>query len=151
MQVILTQDVEKLGSIGEMVSVKGGYARNYLIPRSFAVMATRSNMKEIEHHKVVLAKKKEHLLNEFKSVAKKIEALVITFEKQVGQDDKIFGSVTTSEIEEALANEKIVVSRKHIKLEEAIKTVGDFKAAIQLHSDVTAHLKLKIKAAASEA
>lgn len=145
MQVILSQDVENLGSIGEMVNVKGGYARNFLIPRAFAVTATRSNMKEIEHHKVVLAKKKERLLNDFHSVAKKLEALTITLEKQVGQDDKIFGSVTTSEIEEALSKLNLSVSRKIIKIEEPIKTIGDFTASVQLHSEVTAKLKLKIK------
>ena len=147
MQVILTKEVENLGSIGDIVSVKNGYARNYLIPRSVAVTATRDNVKEIEHHKRVLAKKKENLLNEFKTLAKKIEALTVTLTKQVGQEDKIFGSVTTSEIEEALASQGVSISRKHIKLEDSVKTIGEYKAFVHLHAEVTATLKVKIEAA----
>lgn len=146
MQVILTQDVEKLGSIGHTVNVKNGYARNFLIPRSLAVTANRNNLKEIEHHKRVLAKKKEHLLNDFKSIAKKIESLTITIAKQVGKDEKIFGSVTTSEIEEALAKENVVISRKHIKIDTDIKKLGQYTAQIHLHSEITASLNLKVEA-----
>lgn len=151
MQVILTQDVRKLGSIGDTVTVKDGYARNFLIPRSFAVMATRSNLKEIEHHKTVLAKKKEKLLNEFKSVAKKLEALTITLTKQVGEEDKIFGSVTTHEVEEELAKQGFEISRKDITLEESIKKIGSYTALVHLHAEVTAKLKLKVEAVAAEA
>lgn len=148
MQVILTQDIENLGSIGDMPTVKDGYARNFLLPRKLAVTATRSNLKEIEHHKRVLAKKKERLLSDFKSLAKKIEALTIVITKQTGEDKKIFGSVTTSEIEEALAKNNLTISRKNIKIEDTIKSLGEYKALIHLHSEVTASLKLKIEAAA---
>ena len=150
MQVILTQDMRKLGSIGDTITVKDGFGRNFLIPRSFAVMATRSNLREIEHHKAILAKKKEKLLNEYRSVAKKLEALTITLTKQVGEENKIFGSVTTSEIEEFLAKKGFEVSRKDIKLDDSIKKIGDYTAIIHLHAEVSAKLKLKIEAVAVE-
>jgi len=146
MKLILTQDVDKLGHMGETVTVKPGFARNYLIPRSFAVLANESKVKEIEHYKRGLAKKKEALLSAFRSVAKKIEALTVTISKQVGESDKIFGSVTTAEIEEFLVKEKFDVSRKQIKITEEIKTTGDYTAQVQLHAEVVAVLKIKVEA-----
>ena len=148
MKVILTQDMDNLGSIGQVVAVKPGYARNYLIPRSLAVVANDKKVKEIEHYKRGLAKKKEALLNGFRAVAKKIEALTVTLDKQVGESEKIFGSVTTAEIEEQLLKSELQVSRKQIKISDEIKKLGDYTAEVQLHAEVVAKLKLKVVASA---
>jgi large subunit ribosomal protein L9 len=144
MKLILTQDIPKIGAVGNIVQVKDGYARNYLIPNSLAIVANTGNMKELEHHKRILNKRKEKVLSTFKSVAAKINKLTLTIEKQVGEENKIFGSVTTAEIEALLEKEGIKVARKQITLPEAIKTTGNYRANIRLHAEVEASVKLKI-------
>lgn len=148
MKLILTHDVDNLGHMGDVVTVKPGFARNYLIPRSLGVVANESNVREMEHYKRGLAKKKEALLSSFRDVAKKVEALTVTVAKQVGESGKIFGSVTTSEIEEALVKAGLKISRKQIKIVDEVKTVGDFTAEVHLHAEVVAKLKLKVEATA---
>ena len=144
MKVILTQDIPSVGLIGNIVQVKDGFARNYLIPRSLAVVANTSNVKELEHHKRILTKRKEKVLSGFKAQAAKLNKLTLTIAKQVGEEDKIFGSVTTAEIEALLEQKGLKISRKQIELPEAIKKVGNYKAQIKLHADVKASVKLKI-------
>lgn len=144
MKLILTQDIPKVGAIGNIVQVKDGYARNYLIPNSLAIVANTGNMKELEHQKRILNKRKEKVLSTFKSIATKINKITLTIEKQVGEENKIFGSVTTAEIEDLLEKEGIKVTRKQIILPEAIKTTGNYRANIRLHAEVEASVKLKI-------
>ena len=144
MKVILTQDIPSVGLIGNIVQVKNGFARNYLIPRSLAVVANTSNVKELDHHKRVLMKRKEKVLATFKAQAAKLNKLTLTIVKQVGEEDKIFGSVTTAEIEALLDKEGLKISRKQIELTETIKKIGNYKAQINLHAEVTASVKLKI-------
>ena len=127
MKVILTQDIPSVGLIGNIVQVKNGFARNYLIPRSLAVVANTSNVKELDHHKRVLTKRKEKVLAAFKAQAAKLNKLTLTIVKQVGEEDKIFGSVTTAEIEALLDKEGLKISRKQIELTESIKKIGNYR------------------------
>ncbi len=146
MRLILNQDVPSLGSIGDLVTVKGGYARNYLIPRGFAVVANERNKAALEHQLKVLEKKRSALLGEAKKLAAQIEKASVTVAKQVGEEEKIFGSVTTAELEELLAAEGIKVDRRNISLLEEVKKVGVYSAEVKLHADVSAKFKVWVVA-----
>ncbi len=149
MRVILTEDVKTLGSIGDVMNVKDGYARNYLIPRSLAKVANEANRKELEHNKRVLERRKQKVLAAFKAIAAKIERVTVTVTKPVGEDERIFGTVTSAELEELLAKEGLEVSRKDIKLAEEVKKVGVYTADVKLHSEVSAKFKVWVVAQAS--
>ncbi|MBI2026871.1 MAG: 50S ribosomal protein L9 [Deltaproteobacteria bacterium] len=142
MKVILQESVEKLGESGELVNVKRGYARNFLIPRNLAHIANEKNLKALEHHKRVIEsvqKKRQKLSAQIKT---KLENFSCTISKKVGENDKLFGSVTALDIEKALRAEGFDISRLQIHLEEPIKTLGVFNIEIKLTKDVTATLKL---------
>ena len=143
MKVILTKDVASLGDVGDVVPVKSGYARNYLLPRQMAVVANESNRREVEHYKRQLTKKKEEMLAGLRSVAKKIERLKIKVSKQAGEEDRIFGSVTTVEVAALLLENGIEIDRKIIELPE-MKKLGSYQVAVNLHKEVSATLKLKL-------
>ena len=146
MRVILKEDLESLGKIGEVVSVRPGYARNFLIPKALCVVANESNRKELEHHKRVLEKKREKVLKEARVLAAAIGKLQITIEKQAGEEDRIFGSVTTLEVAEKLAAQSVVIERRHIHLPEDIKKLGIYQAEVKIHSEVSANLVVKVVA-----
>jgi large subunit ribosomal protein L9 len=146
MQVILTKEISGLGSIGSILKVKGGYARNYLLPRSMALVANPSNLKEIEHYKKILTKKKDKLLQEFLVQANKIKKLSLQVAKQVGEENKIFGSVTAAEISELLEKEEIKISRRQIEVPKDIKVLGKYEATIQLHTEVSCKVKFEVVA-----
>lgn len=150
MQVILTKDINGLGSIASVVKVKGGYARNYLLPRSLAVVANPSNLKEIEHYKRILSKKKEILIKEFVAKADSIKKLSLTIAKQVGEEDKIFGSVTAAEISELLEKEGVNISRKQIEVPKNIKVLGKYEASVHLHAEVSCNVKFQVVALTKE-
>ncbi|MEZ4742566.1 MAG: 50S ribosomal protein L9 [Bdellovibrionota bacterium] len=150
MRVILTEDVKTLGTIGDILTVKDGYARNYLIPRSLAKVANESNKKELEHHKAVLDRRRQKVLAAMKELAAKIEKISVTVNKPVGEDERIFGAVTSAELEECLKKEGVEVSRKDIKLSEDIKKVGVYHGEVRLHSEVTAKFKIWVVAEATE-
>jgi large subunit ribosomal protein L9 len=142
MKVILRSDVERLGKIGEVVTVAAGYARNYLLPRGLALEATPRSMELIEiegrrEQKAQLQKKEEA-----GGLAQKLEQLSLTVNKQVGEGDKIFGTVTAMEVAEALEKEGHSVDKRKIALEEPIKALGIYTVPIKLHADVTAKVKL---------
>ncbi|MCB9228775.1 MAG: 50S ribosomal protein L9 [Deltaproteobacteria bacterium] len=141
MKLILTEDVPSLGSIGSIVSVKGGYGRNFLLPRGFAVPANESNTKQLEHHKRVLKAKKEKVLAEKRALAAKIEKLSLEVAKQVGEDERIFGSVTNHELAELLEKQGYQIPKKDIHIPEAVRTVGVYTADVRLHTEVVAQLK----------
>ncbi|MBI2602524.1 MAG: 50S ribosomal protein L9 [Deltaproteobacteria bacterium] len=147
MKVILSKDVESLGSMGSIVNVKDGYARNYLIPRSFAIVANDANRKELEHRKKVIEIRKEKILKEMKALAQKIGKIKLVVSKQVGEEERIFGSVTTAEIAEMLTQKGFEVSKKVIHFSEEIKKLGTYTAEVKLHPEVTASVKVKIEAA----
>lgn len=146
MELILNDNVENLGAIGELVKVKPGYARNFLIPRGLAVVATKANQSAIKHHMRSLEKKKAELLSEAKKRSSVIEKVSVTVSKQVGENEKIFGSVTTAELEVLLKAEGLEISRKDIRLEEEIKKVGVYKASVKLHPEVVATFKVWVVA-----
>jgi large subunit ribosomal protein L9 len=146
MKVILSHDVDALGRVGDIVNVRNGYARNFLLPRGLCMPANEENQAALAHHKRVLDKKRAALLAEAKKVAASIEKTSVTVTKQVGEDEKIFGSVTTAELEQLLAAEGIKVSRKDITILDDIKKVGVYGAQVKLHSDVNAKFKVWVVA-----
>ena len=146
MKIILREDVADLGSMGDLVDVKPGYARNYLLPRGMAVPATTKNLRRLEHEKRVIQQQVAKAQSEAETLSGRIESLSITIAKQVGEDDKIFGSVTSKEIEENLREEGIRVDRKSILLEEPIRALGVYPITIKLHRNVTAKLKIWVVA-----
>jgi large subunit ribosomal protein L9 len=147
MKVILTHEVSNLGSIGDIVNVRNGYARNFLLPRGLAAVASEENAAALAHHKRVLDKRREKVLAAAKELGAKIEKTSVTVSKQVGEDEKIFGSVTTAELEELLKAEGLEVSKKDIHLLEEIKKVGVYSAQVKLHADVAPKFKVWVVAA----
>ena len=142
MNIILTEDVAHRGSAGDMLKVKDGYARNYLIPKGMAILATTENVKHLEHQKRQIQSKLNKLKKASESVAQQIESISCTIARAAGEEDKLFGSVTSADIYTSLKNEGIDVDKKKILLDEPIKSLGIFTVPIKIHSDVIANLKV---------
>ena len=142
MQVILLEDVPALGKSGESVKVSEGYGRNYLIPQKKAILATEKGIKILEHQKREVQQRMGKVKKDVEKVAEQIEKLSCTFAKPVGESGKLFGSVTSMEIESFLKENGIDVDRKKILLEEPIKNLGMFTVPIKLHPELTAQLKV---------
>lgn len=148
MQIILTKDVPDLGQAGQMVAVRNGYGANYLIPRGMAVLATIRNQREMDHHKrrieTQIAKEKQKA----EQLAKKLGGVSVTLTRIVAADekDKIFGSVTTQDIADALKNEGYAIDRRAIVLEHPLKSLGVYEVPVKLHRDVTAQVKVWVVA-----
>lgn len=142
MNVILTEDVESLGSAGDLVKVKDGFARNYLIPGGKAMVATTQNVKLLEHQKQLVQARLNKLKREAELLARKIEEVSCTVAKQAGEEDKIFGAVTAADIQGSLAHEGIEIDRRKIQLDEPLKSLGIFTVPVKLHQEVTAQLKV---------
>lgn len=144
MEVILLRDVPNLGEAGSIVKVRDGYGRNYLIPRGYAVQATAGNRKALEHQKRVVA---QHLAREKEGClefAKRIEATPITIEVEVGEQNKLYGSVTARDIEEAAQKKGMEIERRRIALEEPIRSVGEYAVPIKLHPEVVAKILVSV-------
>jgi large subunit ribosomal protein L9 len=144
MKVILKENVENLGHIGDIVKVAPGYARNYLVPKGFAIEATEKNAKALEHAKRQLEYKKNRVLEAAKQLAAKIEGISLSLAHNAGADDKLFGAVTNMELAEQLKAQGVEIDRKKIVLDEPIKHLGDFTAAVKIHPEVTATLKISV-------
>jgi len=144
-KVILTRNVEKLGEEGTVVTVKDGYANNFLIARGLAVKATPKRIKNIDHERKLIDDRKRRELKEAGDLASKIENATCKVQVQVGEEDKLFGSVTTADIAEALKESGIDVDRKKIALEEPIKALGVYAAKVRIATDVTANLKVWVE------
>jgi len=144
LQVVLQSNVDKVGESGELVKVRPGFARNYLIPRGLAVPATTAAVNRIAHERAVGVAKAEKTKKEFQAVAEQINALKLTLARSVGEDDKMFGSVTTKEIENAAKAAGVTIDRKKMILSEPLKTLGSFEIPVRLMADVTATLKVEI-------
>jgi large subunit ribosomal protein L9 len=142
MKVILTQDITGLGSIGDLITVKDGFGRNYLVPQGKALQATSQNMKKLEHQKRQIREKIDKAKREAERLAARIESVSCTVAKAVGEEDKLFGSVTGMDIEASLKLEGVEIDRKKINLPEPIKSLGIYNIPIKLHPEVTATLKL---------
>lgn len=140
-QIILKDDVQSLGRSGEVVHVKPGYARNYLIPQGVAVIATKRNVARLEHEKKVIELRVAKVRKDAESVAARLSGVTVQIERQVGEGDRIFGSVTSRDIQEALAAQGHAVDRKQIQLTEPIRALGQFTIKIALDRGVTAEVK----------
>ena len=148
MKVILQENLDNLGQIGDIVKVAPGYARNYLLPKGLAIEATVKNAKALEHTKRQLAYKKNKALEAAKNLVAKLEALVIELTHQAGEEGKLFGSVTNMEIAAFLKDNGFDVDRKKIVLAEPIKQLGEYTVPVKIHPEVAATLKVKVSAAA---
>jgi large subunit ribosomal protein L9 len=142
MNIILLENVPNLGSIGDLVKVKPGYARNFLLPRKLGVVATPENVKQFEHQKRVVAQRMDKLRKEAEALKAKLEALSVELHRQVGEEDKLFGSVTARDIADALTDLGVDVDRKDIVLDQPIKTQGVFQVSVKLYQDVVATVKV---------
>ena len=146
MKVILTKDMDNLGKAGSLVEVKPGYGRNYLLPRNMAVLATDKNVRRLEHEKSgILARAAKHKTN-MDAMAKKLNAVELKFSRKVGAENKLFGSVTSKDVYEALAQQGYELDRKQVHLAEPLKELGSHEVAVKLHPDVTAKVKVTVAA-----
>jgi large subunit ribosomal protein L9 len=146
MQVILRDDVPNLGRPGDVVKVRPGYARNFLLPRNLAVEANPKNLRAFEHEKRLALLRREAKRNEGLKVKDRLEQVTIEIAARAGEGGKLFGSVTNIDIERALANQGITMERRRILLAEPIKELGEFVVAVRVDADVEASLKLKVVA-----
>jgi large subunit ribosomal protein L9 len=142
MQVILRERLDNLGSAGDVVEVKPGYARNYLIPKGLAYEATAVNVRRIEREKSAAAQKAAATLDAAREQARSIEGVSLTFNARAGEEGRLFGSITSSDIAEQLAAQGIQIDRRQIELEEPIKALGVFSVPVRLHSEVRPEIKV---------
>jgi large subunit ribosomal protein L9 len=145
MKVILKADVKDLGRMGEVISVKDGFARNYLMPKGLAVDASTKNVKQFEHEKRQILELAKKVRSGAEDIAAKIAATSVTIKAKAGEEEKLFGSVTAMDIAEALKAEGLEIDKKKISLEEPIKRLGEHKVAIKLHTDVSAELTVRVE------
>jgi len=146
MKVILKEDVYKLGSLGDEINVKDGYARNFLIPQSKAVPVTKGNKKMVEHHRALLAQKRKAAIDEAKDMATKLKATELVFKVKAGESGKLFGSVTLNQIIDALHEQGIDLSKKVVSIAGHIKTLGTHGVSAKLHSEVACDFKIRVEA-----
>jgi len=141
MKIILRRDYPQLGNIGDIVEVKDGFARNFLIPRQIAYLATVSNIRALEEEKKAAAKRKASEIEKARNVAAELEKISVTIPVKVGEEDKIFGSVTTQMIADALKEKGFEIDKRKIEMPEEIKSLGIYTVNVKLHSDVLATVK----------
>ena len=149
--VLLREDVDNLGARGEIVKVKAGYARNYLLPRKLAVEATASNVKQIEQERAALLRREARERNSAEGQAALIKTVNLNFERRVGEHGMLYGSVTSMDIAEALKSKGFEIDRRRINLREAIKETGEFTVSIRLHREVSVDVPVRVVAEGSAA
>ena len=145
-KVILREAVQGLGEAGDLVGVKVGYARNFLLPQGKALLATDSKVRELEHHKRVVMEKAARDLKDLKALCARLESVALEVTARVGEEGKLFGSITSSHIADLLAEKGYTVDRRKINLSEPLREVGDHVVPIRLQRDLTANVSLKISA-----
>ena len=150
MEVILKEDVAKLGSRGDMVEVAEGYGRNFLLPHRLAIEATSGNKKVIEQMRAASVRRSAKEKAQAEELSKQFDGVSLSFRRRSGEHDQLFGSVTSGDLADALAKKGFNIDRRKIQLHEPLKTVGDFTVPVKLHKDVTAHLKVVIEKEAVE-
>ncbi len=143
-RILLREDVDDLGARGEIVRVRAGYARNYLLPRKLAVEATTSNVKQIEQERAALLKREAKERSTAQSQAEQMGSLVLTFKRKSGELGALYGSVTSMDVTEALQEKGYEIDRHRIHLREPIKRIGEFTVPVRLHRDVTIDLQVKV-------
>ncbi|HYE76294.1 MAG TPA: 50S ribosomal protein L9 [Blastocatellia bacterium] len=151
MEVLLREDVDNLGARGDVVKVRAGYGRNYLLPQGLAVQATPSNVKQIEMQRKALLKKAAAEKSSAEGQAALIKEITLTFDRKVGEHGILFGSVTSMDIAEALAAKGYEIDRKRINLADTIKEVGEYEVPVKLHREVTATIKVVVRKEGEEA
>ncbi|HKT48338.1 MAG TPA: 50S ribosomal protein L9 [Candidatus Acidoferrales bacterium] len=144
MQIILQEDVEKLGHRGDVVTVKPGYARNFLLPRKLAIAATVGNMKALERIRGALAKKTATELDAAQKQAELLNLVSLSFKRKTGENDQLFGSVTSADIAEGLEAQGFKIDKRQVQLGDAIKTLGDHSATVKVFRDVTAKISVHV-------
>ena len=144
MEVILKEDVPKLGSIGDVVKVRPGYARNFLLPRGLAIVADPRNLGALEHEKRVASEKREREQRKADTTAKQISSVTLRIAAKAGEEGKLFGSITNQDIEKALADKGVIIDRRRIRLDEPIKQLGDYTIEIHLPLGVEAKVALAV-------
>jgi large subunit ribosomal protein L9 len=144
MEIILREDIENLGTRGDVVRVAAGYARNFLLPKKLAVPATDSNRKIVEQERQAHVRKEAKQIGEAQELAKLVGAVTVTIGRKAGENDQLFGSVTAADISDALTAQHYNVERRKISLEEPIRTLGEHKVTVRLHRDVTAEITVNV-------
>jgi large subunit ribosomal protein L9 len=144
MKVILKEDVKKIGSMGQTVTVADGFARNYLVPKGLAVEANIKNMKSLEHAKKVIQEKAKKVKASVQDFADKLSKISLVIKAKAGEEGKLFGSVTTMDIAEQLKNEGIEIDKKKISLDEPIKRIGTYAVSVRLHPEVDTQINLQV-------
>jgi large subunit ribosomal protein L9 len=150
MEVILKEDVATLGSRGDVVKVAEGYGRNFLLPRRLAIEASAGNKKVIEQMKAASVRRSAKEKAQAEELSKQFEGLAVSFQRKSGENDQLFGSVTSGDIADALGKKGFNIDRRKIQLHEPLKTLGEFTVPVRLHKEVTAHLKVVIEKDAAE-
>ena len=150
MEVILKEDVPKLGNRGDVLKVAEGYGRNFLLPRKLAIEANDANKAVIEQMKSAAVRRSAKEKSEAEALAKQFEGLEVSFTRKSGENDQLFGSVTSGDIADALEKKSFHIDKRKIQVHEPLKTIGEFAVPIKLHKDVTTHLKVVIGKEASE-
>jgi large subunit ribosomal protein L9 len=138
MEVILREDIERLGNRGQVVKVANGYARNFLLPKRLAVAATDANRKIVEQER------KSHLRREAEDLSTLLTGVTVTIPQKAGENDRLFGSVTSKDVADALAQENFAIGRRKVLLDEPIKLLGEFKVPVRLHKDGTAEVTVQV-------
>ena len=144
MQIILQEDIEKLGHRGDVVTVKPGYARNFLLPRKLALEATAGNMKALERIRTALAKKTATELAAAQKQAELLNGVSLSFTRKTGENDQMFGSVTSADISEALAAQNFKIDKRQVQLAEPVKIIGDYPVTIKVFRDVMAQIQVHV-------
>ena len=144
MEVVLKEDIPNLGKMGEVVRVRDGYARNYLLPRGLVIVANKKNLNAFEHQRRIVADQRGRVLKQVQVLGEKLAAVSLTIPVKAGEEGKLFGSVTNIHIEKALKEKGFEVERRKIHLVEPIKALGDYEVAIRLAADVTTTVKVSV-------
>lgn len=144
MKVILQENVQSLGKMGDVVNVADGYARNYLIPKKLGVEANIKNIKALEHEKKKIEEKAKKVRNEARGLAERLSSLTLTLSAKAGEEERLFGSITGMDIAEALKKEGFEVERKKILLDEPIKRLGSYTVGIKIHPEVTSKVQINV-------
>jgi large subunit ribosomal protein L9 len=140
MEVILREDIDKLGSRGDVVKVAAGYARNFLLPKKLAVAANDSNKKIVEQERQAHLRKEAKAKGEAEDLSKMLTGVTVTIRQKAGENDQLFGSVTSKDVADALAAANFTIDRRKVQLDEPIKQLGEFKVPVRLHRDVVAEI-----------
>jgi large subunit ribosomal protein L9 len=146
MEVILKEDIVNVGKIGEVVRVRDGYARNYLLPRGLVMIANKKNLKTFEHQKKIVGEQKQKIMRQAQAIGEELVGVTVSIPMRAGEEGKLFGSVTNIHIEKALKAKGLNVDRRKIQLDEPLKTLGDFEVPVRLTADLSVPIKVAVVA-----